>query len=100
MGLSTLVHDTVFDDPAFSPGNPRGAFWVSEAASNEHLVAKSAADKFWKPRHIIGVPVMYITRSRYTSALVYVLPVLPMMCPQPENTDERHGMGNGPVLSE
>jgi membrane-associated phospholipid phosphatase len=70
-GLSTLVRDTVHDYAAFP--QRESTWWIlgiggALAASlhpldddiNSHLVSSSAADKIWKPGHIIGGPVIYV----------------------------------------
>jgi hypothetical protein len=85
-GLSTLFRDTVLDYASF----PRreSTWWIlgiggALAASlhpldddvNSHLVSSGTADKFWKPGHIIGGPVMYIAPPAVYVYGRYVLPI-------------------------
>jgi hypothetical protein len=84
-GLSTLFRDTALDYATF----PRreSTWWIlgiggALAASlhpldndvNAHLVSSGAADKIWKPGHIIGGPVMYIAPPAVYLYGRYVLP--------------------------
>jgi hypothetical protein len=69
-GLKTLGKDIVADFKAFPR---RESTWVilgvggvaalavhpADKSVNRHLVSSGAADKLWKPGHIIGGPVMY-----------------------------------------
>jgi PAP2 superfamily protein len=84
-GLSTLLRDTVLDYATF----PRreSSWWIlgvggALAASlhpfdddvNAHLVSSGAADKIWKPGHIVGGPVMYIAPPAVYLYGRYILP--------------------------
>ena len=84
-GLSTLLRDTVLDYATF----PRreSTWWILGiggvlAASlhpldddvNAHLVSSGAADKIWKPGHIVGGPVMYIAPPALYLYGRYILP--------------------------
>jgi hypothetical protein len=84
-GLSTLFRDTVLDYATFP--RRQSTWWIlgiggALAASlhpldddvNAHLVSSSAADKIWKPGHIIGGPVMYIAPPAVYLFGRYILP--------------------------
>src|SRR5262245_45367351 len=69
-GLRTLARDTVHDYMEFPQRKSTwiilsvgaglaAAFHPLDDDVNSHLVTSSAADKIWKPGHIIGGPVMY-----------------------------------------
>jgi hypothetical protein len=84
-GLTTLARDTYRDFLAFPQ---RESTWVilgiggGLAAAvhpldddlNAHLVSSGAADKIWKPGHIIGGPVMYVLPVVVYVGGRYVLP--------------------------
>ena len=84
-GLSTLFRDTVLDYATFPR---RESTWVILGIGgglaalahpldddlNQHLVSSGAADKIWKPGHIIGGPVMYILPPVIYLGGRYVLP--------------------------
>ena len=84
-GLSTLFRDTVLDYATFP--RRQSTWWIlgvggALAASlrpfdddvNAHLVSSGAADKIWKPGHIIGGPVMYIAPPAVYLYGRYILP--------------------------
>jgi len=84
-GLSTLFRDTVLDYATFP--RRQSTWWIlgvggALAASlrpfdddvNAHLVSSGAADKIWKPGHIIGGPVMYIAPPALYLYGRYILP--------------------------
>jgi len=84
-GLSTLFRDTVLDYATFP--RRQSTWWIlgvggALAASlrpfdddvNAHLVSSGAADKIWKPGHIVGGPVMYIAPPALYLFGRYILP--------------------------
>jgi len=84
-GLSTLFRDTVLDYATFP--RRQSTWWIvgvggALAASlhpldddvNAHLVSSGAADKIWKPGHIVGGPVMYIAPPAVYLYGRYILP--------------------------
>jgi membrane-associated phospholipid phosphatase len=84
-GLSTLVRDTVHDYAAFPQrestwwilgigGALAAAFHPLDDDINSHLVSSSAADKIWKPGHIIGGPVIYVVPVALYIGGRYLLP--------------------------
>jgi membrane-associated phospholipid phosphatase len=84
-GLATLVRDTLHDFKAFPT---RESTWVilgvggalaaavhpADEHVNQHLVSSGAADKIWKPGHIIGGPVMYVLPVAVYLGGRYVIP--------------------------
>jgi len=84
-GLETLARDVYHDFTAFPR---RESTWIILAAGgglaalahpwdddvNARLVSSSAADKIWKPGHIIGGPVMYVVPVALYVGGRYVLP--------------------------
>jgi len=84
-GLATLVRDTVHDYAAFPVrestwwilgigGGLAAAFHPLDDDINSHLISSSAADKIWKPGHIIGGPVIYIVPVALYIGGRYLLP--------------------------
>ena len=84
-GLATLFRDTVLDYATFP--RRQSTWWIlgvggALAASlhpfdddvNAHLVSSGAADKIWKPGHIVGGPVMYIAPPAVYLYGRYILP--------------------------
>jgi hypothetical protein len=107
-GLSTLFRDTVLDYAAF-PGR-ESTWWIlgiggALAASlspldddvNARLVSSGAADKIWKPGHIIGGPVMYIAPP---VVYVYGRYILPMFDDDASVTNKWSHMGLDLVRAE
>jgi PAP2 superfamily protein len=107
-GLSTLFRDTALDYAHF----PRreSTWWIlgiggALAASlspldddvNAHLVSSGAADKIWKPGHIIGGPVMYIAPP---AVYVYGRYILPMFNDDTSVTNKWSHMGLDLVRAE
>jgi hypothetical protein len=107
-GLSTLFRDTVLDYATF----PRreSTWWIlgiggALAASlhpldddvNAHLVSSGAADKIWKPGHIIGGPVMYIAPP---AVYVYGRYILPMFNDDASTTNKWSHIGLDLVRAE
>ncbi len=107
-GLSTLFRDTVRDYATF----PRreSTWWIlgiggALAASlhpldddvNAHFVSSGAADKIWKPGHIIGGPVMYIAPP---AVYVYGRYILPMFNDDASTTNKWSHMGLDLVRAE
>jgi hypothetical protein len=107
-GLATLFRDTIRDYAAFPR---RESTWVilgiggALAASvhpvddevNAHLVSSGAADKIWKPGHIIGGPVMYIAPP---AVYVYGRYILPMFNDDASTTNKWSHMGLDLVRAE
>jgi hypothetical protein len=107
-GLSTLFRDTVLDYAYF----PRreSTWWIlgvggalaaavhpADDDVNAHLVSSGAADKFWKPGHIIGGPVMYIAPP---AVYVYGRYILPMFDNDESVTNKWSHMGLDLVRAE
>jgi hypothetical protein len=107
-GLSTLFRDTVLDYATFPR---RESTWVilgiggALAASlhpldddvNSHLASSGAADKIWKPGHIIGGPVMYIAPP---AVYLYGRYILPMFNDDTATTNKWSHMGLDLVRAE
>jgi hypothetical protein len=84
-GLSTLFRDTVLDYATF-PRRESTWFILGIGGGlaalahpldddlNQHLVSSGAADKIWKPGHIIGGPVMYVLPPVIYLGGRYILP--------------------------
>jgi membrane-associated phospholipid phosphatase len=84
-GLATLGRDTWNDFKAFPT---RKSTWVilgvggalaaavhpADEHVNEQLASSGTADKFWKPGHVIGGPVMYVVPVAIYLGGRYVLP--------------------------
>ena len=107
-GLSTLFRDTVRDYATFPRRESTG--WIlgiggALAASlhpfddevNAHLVSSGAADKIWKPGHIVGGPVMYIAPP---AVYVYGRYILPMFNDDTSTTNKWSHMGLDLVRAE
>jgi hypothetical protein len=107
-GLSTLFRDTALDYAYF----PRreSTWWIvgiggalaaavhpADDDVNAHLVSSGAADKFWKPGHIIGGPVMYIAPP---AVYVYGRYILPMFDNDESVTNKWSHMGLDLVRAE
>jgi membrane-associated phospholipid phosphatase len=107
-GLSTLFRDTVLDYATFP--RRQSTWWIlgiggALAAAvhpfdddvNAHLVSSGAADKIWKPGHIIGGPVMYIAPP---AVYVYGRYILPRFNDDASTTNKWSHMGLDLVRAE
>jgi hypothetical protein len=107
-GLSTLFRDTALDYAAFPRrestwwflgigGALAAALHPLDDDVNAHLVSSGAADKIWKPGHIIGGPVMYIAPP---AVYVYGRYILPMFDDDASVTNKWSHMGLDLVRAE
>jgi PAP2 superfamily protein len=107
-GLSTLFRDTALDYAAFPVrestwwflgigGALAAAVHPLDDDVNAHLVSSGAADKIWKPGHIIGGPVMYIAPP---AVYVYGRYILPMFDDDESVTNKWSHMGLDLVRAE
>jgi len=107
-GLSTLFRDTALDYWYFP--QRESTWWIlgiggalaaavhpADDSVNAHLVTSGAADKIWKPGHIIGGPVMYIAPP---AVYVYGRYILPMFDDDESVTNKWSHMGLDLVRAE